>query len=71
MTLHKFFVVIAPGFYGDAGTRVVSSHYTIDAARKGAATPASAHCRFVVRAGSLRKGDHFGRFYESIYPIVE
>ena len=71
MKMHKFFVVLAPGQYGHFGTRVVSSHYTLDAARRGAATPAGAHCWFVVRRGGLRKGDSFGRVAESIYPIVE
>lgn len=69
--MHKFFVVVAPGHYGDSGTRVVSSHYTLDAARRAAATPAGAHVWFVVRQGGLRKGDSFGRVSESIYPIVE
>ena len=57
-----FFVVPAPGHYGDR-CKVVSAHHTLDAAKRAAALG------FVVRAGSLRKGTEFTRADEAIFPV--
>jgi hypothetical protein len=63
----RFFVVAAPGHYGNK-TVVMSSHKTIDAARKAAkSTP---HVWYVVRRGHLRSGWIMLRAAESVYPIV-
>lgn len=59
----KFFVVPAPGYYG-ASARVISSHRTIEAARR-AAGPG-----YVVREGSMAKGNQWTRSMESIYSAV-
>jgi hypothetical protein len=58
----SFFVVAAPGHYGDS-TRVFSSHRTLQAAKK-AAGPG-----YVVRKGHLTKGERFLRAFEDIYPV--
>lgn len=63
-TKTNFFVVAAPGHYGDT-TRVMSAHRTVDAARKMAGGGG-----WVVRVGSLRKGDTFRRASESFYPMI-
>jgi hypothetical protein len=63
----KYFVTLAPGFYRDSAV-VYSSHRTLDAARR-AAKP-SKSCRYVVRAGSLKKGKLMFRSEEGIYPTV-
>ena len=60
-----YFVVPAPGHYGDR-TRVISGHRTLEAARR-AARRAFAAC---VREGAKRKGDLFLRVSEQIYPRV-
>lgn len=62
--MSNFFVVAAPGFYGDK-TRVVSSHATIDAAKK------AARGNYVVRLGGLKKGNTFFRSSEQIYSIAQ
>lgn len=59
----SFFVVPAPGHYGDRAT-VLSSHRTLAAANR-AAGPG-----YVVRCGSLKKGDEWLRSSESIYSIA-
>jgi hypothetical protein len=62
----KFFVVEAPGHYGDT-TRVLSSHRTLQAARKAAGSSG----RYTVRSGALKKGDAFLRVYEQTYQQAE
>lgn len=59
----SYFVVPAPGRYGDS-TKVLSSHRSIAAARK-AAGPG-----YVVRKGSKTKGDKWLRVYEENYPVA-
>lgn len=58
-----YFVVPAPGHYGDAAT-VISSHGTLSAAKR------SAGKGYCVREGSLRKGARWVRVYEQTYPMV-
>lgn len=65
----RYFVVDAPGHYGDV-TRVWSSHHTLPAALKAARPIGSGSHRYVVREGGLRKGDPFLRVYEETYPIA-
>ena len=58
------FIVPAPGRY-EYYARVLSAHYTIEAAR------AAARCSGVVaRLGAKRKGDQWLRIYEPFYPIL-
>ena len=57
----KYFVVPAPGYYGDR-CRVVSSHATAERAISAATS------MYVVRVGSKTKGDIFYRADELIYP---
>lgn len=59
----RFFVVPAPGHYGDRAT-VISSHRTLAAAKKAAGRG------YVVRVGALKKGDEWTRASEAIYPIA-
>lgn len=59
----SYFVVPAPGHYGDRA-KVWSSHRSLAAARK-AAGPG-----YVVRKGELRKGANWLRVYEEIYPVA-
>jgi hypothetical protein len=59
----KYFVVPAPGHYGDA-THVLSSHATREAARKAAGSG------YVVREGALRKGARFVRADEAHHPVA-
>lgn len=61
-----YFVVAAPGHYGDT-TRVVSSHMTLAAALRAAGPTGSG---YVVREGSLMKGAVFPRVYEEVYRDV-
>lgn len=61
--LAAFFVVPAPGHYGDTA-RVFSSHRSLAAALK-AAGPG-----YVVRKGHLRKGYKWLRVYEQTYPVA-
>ena len=56
----NYFVVPAPGHYGDRA-RVLSSHATLAAARKAAGRG------YTVRIGTLRKGDNWLRVYEETY----
>ena len=58
----RYFVVPAPGHYGDRA-RVYSSHDSLAAARRAAASPS-----VVIREGDKRKGDEWLRAYEDVYP---
>lgn len=60
----RFFVVPAPGRYGDKA-KVYSSHRTLEAARKAAGETG------VVRVGDMVKGDAWLRAYESTYPLAK
>ena len=60
----SYFVVSAPGHYGDS-TRVMSSHRTLKAALKARG---EGEC---VREGSLTKGATFLRSAESVYPRAD
>lgn len=59
-----YFVVPAPGHYGDRA-RVVSSH------RTRAAALAARGPGYVVREGGKRRGDEWLRAYEATYPSVQ
>lgn len=59
----KYFLVPAPGYYGDVAW-VLSSHRTLAAARK-AETQSS-----VVRIGNKKKGEKWLRVYEETYPVA-
>lgn len=59
----EYFVVPAPGHYGDRA-RVISSHRTREAAAR------AAKGGYVVRRGGLRKGAEWLRVYEQTYPEV-
>lgn len=61
--MSKYFVVPAPGHYGDRA-RVISSHHTLAAARKESSQG------YVVRVGALRKGDEWLRVYEATYALA-
>lgn len=63
MTASRFFVVPAPGHYGDSA-RVISSHATLRAARR------MATAGYVVRTGEKRRGNIWLRSYEELYPIA-
>lgn len=67
MTMTRYFVCPAPGYYGDR-VRVLSSHRTIEAARRAAI--GGTHIHYVVRAGHLKKGDWFNSPWDHFYPIV-
>jgi hypothetical protein len=56
----RYFVVPAPGHYGDRAV-VLSSHATLAAARK-AAGPG-----YIVRVGDKHKGETWLRVYEETY----
>ena len=58
-----YFVVVAPGHYGDS-TLVYSSHRTLAAARRACGDTC------VVREGAKRKGERFLRSSEEIYPVA-
>ena len=58
-----YFVVAAPGYYGDK-TRVVSSHHTLHAAHK---RRGAFEC---VREGAQMKGEVFFQSAERHYPRV-
>lgn len=62
-TVTAYFVVPAPGHYGDR-SRVLSSHRTAKAARRAAGAG------YVVRQGALRKGAEWLRSSEQHYPIA-
>lgn len=59
----RYFVVAAPGHYGDRA-RVQSSHSTLALARRAAWRGES------IRCGEKRKGDVWLRCYEDVYPEV-
>lgn len=59
----SYFLVAAPGHYGDRST-VFSSHRTLAAARRAAGRG------YVVRIGGLRRGDEWLRSSEAIYPVA-
>jgi hypothetical protein len=61
----RYFVVSAPGHYGDR-SRVWSSHRTLKAAKKAASGGG-----LCVRKGSLTKGDEWLRVYEETYPMAD
>lgn len=63
MTTTQYFVVPAPGHYGDRAT-VLSSHATLKAAIRAAGAGYS------VRVGDKRKGDVWLRVYEESYPMA-
>ena len=65
MILTNFFVVPAPGHYGDRA-RVYSGHVTIEAARKAAKKTTGV----VVRIGAKVRGDLWLRIYEDTCPVV-
>lgn len=65
MRATKFFVVFATGHYGDT-CRVLSSHYTYEAALRAIADTTT----LVIRAGGLRRGETFYRSAEEIYPYA-
>lgn len=58
----RYFVVPAPGYYGDRA-KVWSSHATIEAADQAAGKTG------IVRIGDLRKGATWLRVYEDFYPV--
>jgi hypothetical protein len=60
-----YFVVPAPGHYGDV-TRVLGSYATLADARRSIGRSSSA----VVRKGQMEKGDRWLRVYEQVYPLV-
>lgn len=62
-TTTRYFVVPAPGHYGDRA-RVLSSHATVTAAKRAAGRG------FVVREGALRKGAAWLRVYEETYRLA-
>lgn len=71
-----YFLVAAPGHYGDRST-VLSSHRTLAAAIRAARAAHAASKlgvrtvrRYVVRCGNLRRGDEWLRSSEAIYPIA-
>jgi hypothetical protein len=63
MNKAQYFVVPAPGHYGDKA-RVLSSHSTAAAAKKAAKQG------LIARVGAKRKGDEWLRSSEDIYPAV-
>jgi hypothetical protein len=60
----RYFVVDAPGYYGDSG-RVYGDYDSVAAALKAWPSPS-----VVVREGTLEKGDVWTRSQEQHYPIV-
>jgi len=64
MQNERYFVVAAPGYYGDRA-RVVSSHSSKKLAQRAAGKGE------VVRRGDKRKGDVWLRSSERVYPSVE
>ena len=63
MTTTRYFIVPAPGHYGDRA-RVQSSHSTLALAWRAAIHGET------VRRGEKRKGDEWLRCYEDIYAEV-
>ena len=62
--MRRYFVVPAPGYYGDEA-EVRSSHSTVTAARKAAGQTGC------VRVGYKRKGELWLRIWEEQYPIAQ
>lgn len=65
-TITNYFLVPAPGYYGDKA-RVLSAHAELKAAR-GAARQCPG---LVVRVGKMEAGDRWLRAYEEIYPVAK
>lgn len=61
----RYFVVFAPGHYGDT-CKVLSSHYTYRAASRAIEDTTT----LVIREGHLRKGDTFFRVDEPLFPYA-
>lgn len=59
-----YFLVPAPGHYGDRA-KVLSSHRTLDAARRAAKW--SGTC---IRVGEKVRGQEWLRVYEQTYPLA-
>lgn len=66
MPATNFFVVPAPGHYGDRAV-VMSSHATLAAARRAAGR----EYKYSVRVGALTKGSEWLRAWEGVYPLAE
>ena len=64
MTETKYFLVAAPGYYGDR-TRVISSHRTLDAARRAARGLNAA-----IYAGEQKRGSEWLRVYEQFHSAI-
>ena len=64
MTDTKYFLVAAPGYYGDR-TRVISSHRTLDAARRAARGLNAA-----IYAGEQKRGSEWLRVYEQFHSAI-
>ena len=64
MTDTKYFLVAAPGYYGDR-TRVISSHRTLDAARRAARGKNAA-----IYAGEQKRGSEWLRVYEQFHSAI-
>ena len=67
-TQKRYFVVPAPGCYGDV-TRVISSHGSLALAKKKAKSLSPGNGRYwcVVRSGDKSKGARFFRVDEQFY----
>jgi hypothetical protein len=65
--MNSYFIVSGPGYYGDR-CKVISSHRTVEAARKARKRYGLA---YVIREGLMRKGDVFLRSAEPLYRQVE
>lgn len=61
----NYFVVPAPGWYGDE-TEVISSHKTLKAALRAANRE-----NRIARVGNKQKGARFSRASEDIYPAAK
>lgn len=60
-----YFLILAPGCYGDY-THVISSHRSLVAARKAR----RGNARIAIREGSASKGDVIYRDAEHLFPRV-
>jgi hypothetical protein len=63
MSATNYFVVPAPGHYGDTCT-VLSSHASLASAKRNASKG------YAVRRGTMAKGDRFVRADEQHHPVV-
>lgn len=63
--MSRYFVVPAPGYYGDIA-RVVSSHGSLAAAWRAAGSSGT----LTIREGALQRGERWYRSSEAIYPIA-